>query len=159
MLLFVPERTFPSKSELGKHKSKLSKVNRRIHLTTENDIHYVLVTIFANITNYVWTIAEFDPTSIDYDLAPFLHVANHKIAIIVRSRQYHKFIEENEDVAMQPHYFVFNLANRDLTAFIRVLDKESFIKAASPNAPASATVNSDHLVFSKCTLETGLKTL
>ena len=71
--------------DIGVHRSNLGKVARRITLTTEIDSQYVIITFFANVTNYILSIAEFDPTSTSFDDAPFLHVASRRTAIIVHS--------------------------------------------------------------------------
>ena len=144
---------------LGEHSSKLGKVGRMITLTTKIDSHWVLITFFANATHYILSIAEFDPTSIDFDDAPFLHVASHRTAIIVHSRQYRKFTENNDDITMQLNYYVFNIFDRVFTIYTKVLDEEGSIATASPNPPSGSAVNADHIKLAKRTLLTELKKL
>ena len=118
-----------------------------------------LVSMTANVTVFMLVLTAFDAESTEPGKVPFMHLAARKIGLALSSKEYRNFLDRTP-CHSKLHYYVFNLADRVFTTYLKVLEDEDSIAAATYSRDGyQGTLNSTHARMANTTLEEGLKTI
>ena len=100
----------------------------------------------ANTTAILHTLCEFDPTTVDFKLAPIKHVCNRMIGLALSTAEYaaHK---RKKACTKDLQYWLFDLKCRVEATLARALDDEDIIDAAHPKNGTSLAKDVDSSVL------------
>ena len=126
---------------MGEDPSRTSRVNTKTICTTSIRDRHVLIECCANITVLLATLVTFDHTSVTDGDTPFIQCAARKIGLFLSCKEYRAYT--NRSMCSAPmNYFVFNVLDRTLSMYYKILNDESAINAARPG---NATSNSSRI--------------
>lgn len=147
--------------EMGEASNKIGKANLNSVCTTAifdgpRDVGGAC----SNTTTFTSVLTDCLVDSVDPAKVPFLQYASRVIAIFLTSNEYREFCEKKVDNSLA-HYWVFNLFNRVVATFVKVLADEPSIRAAHTiNGDTKVTnINHSYVKLAYTTLQKGLETL
>ena len=140
---------------MGEHSSKTKSVSMKMQHSSVIGDRWEIVACCANVSAMCHVLCKFNIQSIDYNEAPHLHVAARKIALAIHSGDYTSFHEDHPSKVPKLNYHCFGLFDRTMVTGGKVLKEEQAITAAMPGR-GGGTINPDHAILAKRTLEKGI---
>ena len=138
--------------------TKMSRMGTKTVCAAAIKDEHSLITMCANITVFLQSLTSFDTDSVDPDKVPFLHYAARKVGLALSSKEYRHYLDKSHCHG-KLHYYVFNVIDRTLTTYFKVLECKSSIAAASNEGANPAGLNANHATMANSCLDHGLQTV